>query len=64
MGGFIPIKKLKIQYTPPTPHPPRRRRRDLYISDFSDEEIKKNINVDKIDGDESVNIKKNVEKII
>jgi hypothetical protein len=44
----------------------------LYISDFNDEEVKKEINVERIDddeingeeADEGVNMKKGVEKII
>jgi hypothetical protein len=61
---FVPIEKLEAQYTPPPPHPPRRRRRGLYVSDSSDEEIKEEVSVEKIDGDEGVNMEEGVEDII
>jgi hypothetical protein len=72
MKEFIPIKEFEIQYTSSPPHPLRKRRKGLYISDSNDEEIKEKINVKEIDGDEaggekadeSINIKENVEKII
>jgi hypothetical protein len=72
MEGFIPIEKLETQYTLSLPHPPRRRRRDLYVSDFSDEGINKEVSVEGIDGDETggekidedVNMEESVEEII
>jgi hypothetical protein len=72
MKGFILIKEFKIQYTLFPSHPPRKRRKDLYVSDSNDEEINKKINVEGIDGDEisgekideDVNMEKNVEEII
>jgi hypothetical protein len=72
MEEFVPIEKLEAQYTLSPPHPPRRRRRGLYISDSSDEEIKEEINVEGIDGDETggeeadegVNMEEGVEEVI
>jgi hypothetical protein len=72
MEEFILIEKFEIQYTSSLSHPSRRRRKYLYISDFSDEEINEKISVKGIDDDEisdekideSVNMEKAVEKII
>jgi hypothetical protein len=77
MEGFIFIKEFEIQYTLFLSYPFRKRRRGLYISDSSDEEINKKISVKEIDGDEidddeiggektdeGVNMEKNVEEII
>jgi hypothetical protein len=72
MEEFISIKKFEIQYTLSPFKPPRRRRRGLYISDSNNEEIKEEINIEGIDGDETggekadegANMEKGVEKII
>jgi hypothetical protein len=72
MEEFVPIKEFEAQYTSSPPHPSRRRRRDLYISDSSDKEIKEEISVEGIGGDETggeetdegVNMEEGVEKII
>jgi hypothetical protein len=68
----IPIKKFEIQYTPFPFHPRRRQRKNLYIFDFNDKEVKEKINIEEIDGDETdgeeadenINMKKIIEKII
>jgi hypothetical protein len=72
MEGYILIEKFEIQYTPSPLYPPRRRRRSLYISDSSDKEVKEEISVKGIDGDEtggeeadeSVSMEEGVEEII
>jgi hypothetical protein len=72
MEEFVSIKKFETQYTPSPPHPPRRRRRGLYISDFSDEKVKEKVNIEGIDGDETggeeadegANMEESVEEII
>jgi hypothetical protein len=75
--GFIPIKELEIQYPPSQSLPSRRRRKDFYISDSSDEKINEEISVEGIDGDETdgeegdsektdkaVNIEEDIEEVI
>jgi hypothetical protein len=53
MEGFISIEKFEIQYTLSPSHPPRRRRKDLYIFDFNDKKVNEKISVEGIDGDET-----------